>query len=226
MRFSSTVMILTTLFSGYFCIATDANAQQVVYENENCAPTDFYKPSDPWTRGKLYNIQTGNSGLFFNCDGEQAKRYSPYIYWKPITEKALPTRKGIWHSIKQDIAEVKQRVRDGSCCDLGCTCSDCNKAQKNGNIGGCASSTISGCNQCNQKSCNGCVSETLPTVTPAVDNKQPVASTKTTAVTRNVSTEQVSQRPIVTPKTETTNYGKTFGLIQYRRPPVTSANEE
>ena len=110
MRFSSTIMILTTLFSGYFCIATDANAQQVVYKNENCAPTDFYKPSDPWTRGKLYNIQTGNSGLFFNCDGEQAKRYSPYICWKPITEKALPTRKGIWNSIKQDIAEVKQRV--------------------------------------------------------------------------------------------------------------------
>ncbi|MGI9496543.1 MAG: hypothetical protein ACR2NK_10850 [Mariniblastus sp.] len=225
MRFSSTIMILTTLFSGYFCIATDANAQQVVYKNENCAPTDFYKPSDPWTRGKLYNIQTGNSGLFFNCDGEQAKRYSPYICWKPITEKALPTRKGIWNSIKQDIAEVKQRVRDGSCCDLGCTCSDCHRARKNGDIGGCASSTNGGCNQCNQNSCDACVNETRPAVAPSVNNTQSVTPTTTTAVVRKVSTRQASQPPIVTPKIETTNHGKTFGLIQYRRPPVTSANK-
>lgn len=224
MRFSSTLIFLTTLFSGYFCIATDANAQQVIYQNENCAPTEFYKPSDPWTRGKLFNIQTGNTGLFFNCDGEQAKRYSPYICWKPITEKALPTRTGIWNSIKQDIAEVKQRVRDGSCCDLGCTCADCHKARKNGDIGGCASSVNGGGSQCSQPSCQSCASNTPPIVTPTVDNAKPATPLSSTAAIRNVSTNQSSRRPIVPAKVDATNHGKKFGLIQYRKPPITSAN--
>ncbi|MDB4368144.1 hypothetical protein N9Z38_01300 [Mariniblastus sp.] len=223
MRFSSTFMILTTVFSGYFCIATDAYAQQVIYQNENCAPTEFYKPSDPWTRGKLYNIQTGNSGLFFNCDGEQAKRYSPYICWKPITEKALPTRKGIWNSIKQDIAEVKQRVRDGSCCDLGCTCADCHRARKNGDIGGCAASATNG--GCNQKSCESCGDNTLPMVAPAIDHVRLKAPLPTDTLIRNASTTQSSRRPVITPQTEATNHGKKFGLIQYRRPPAATANQ-
>ena len=223
MRFSSTLMILPALFSCYLCSATDANAQQVIYQNEDCAATEFYKPSDPWTRGKLFNIQTGNSGFFYNCDGEQAKRYSPYICWKPITEKALPTRKGIWNSIKQDIEEVKQRVRDGSCCDLGCTCADCHRARKNGNIGGCASSTSGGCTECSQNSCEGCASNAPPIVESSTVSTKPAPRISRNGQYRNASPPLTSRRPVVTPKTETPNHGTKFGLIQYRLPPVTSA---
>lgn len=222
MRFSSTIMILTSVFSGYFCIPSDVNAQQVIIQNENCAPIEFYKPSDPWTRGKLYNIQTGNSGLFFNCDGEQAKRYSPYICWKPILEKALPSRKGIWNSIKEDIADVTQRVRDGSCCDLGCSCSDCHRSRKNGEIGGCAASPTNGsCNQCSQKSCEGCSTSPSPVITTVIL----AAPLPVDTAIGTVNAKQNSSRPALARQIETTNHGKKFGLIQYRRPPATPNNK-
>ena len=218
MRFSSTNLILATLFSGYFCLATDANAQQANNPNENCVPTEIYQPSDPWTRGKLYNIQTGNSGLFFNCDGEQAKRYSPYIYWQPIKEKALPTRKGIWRSIKQDIAEVKQRVSDSSCCDLGCSSADCRRARNNGNVAGCAETAINGGSS--QTSCEAGTNNASPMVAPAIVNSSLVPPSPENQLGHNVSTSQSLKRPAITPQNGSTNHGTKFGLIQYRRPPA------
>lgn len=218
MRFSPTNIILATLFSGYFCLAPDANAQQSNNPNENCAAAEIYQPSDPWTRGKLYNIQTGNSGLFFNCDGEQAKRNSPYIYWQPITEKALPTRKGIWRSIKQDIAEVKQRVSDSSCCDLGCSSADCPRARKNGNITGCAATVNN--RETSQKSCDAGTNNASPNVAPAIENSSLVPPSPETPLSHNVSTTQSLKRPVVTPQNGSANHGTKFGLIQYRRPPA------
>ena len=218
MHFSSTNIILATLFSGYFCLGLDANAQQSNLPNENCAPTEIYQPSDPWTSGKLYNIQTGNSGLFFNCDGEQAKRNSPYIYWQPITEKALPTRKGIWRLIKQDIAEVKQRVSESSCCDFGCSSADCRRARKNGNIEGCAAIVNNG--GTSQKSREAGTNNASPMVDPAIENSSLVLPSPENPLGHNTSTTQSLKRPVVTPQNGSANHGTKFGLIQYRRPPA------
>ena len=218
MRFSSTTIILGILFSSYFSLATNANAQQVPPKNENCVPTEIHQPSDPWNRGKLYKIQTGNSGLFFNCDGEQAKRYSPYIYWQPITEKALPTRKGIWKSIKQDIAEVKQRVSDGSCCDHGCSSEKCDRAGKNNNIEGCVvTANNSGTSQ---KTSVAGTNNASPRVAPAIENSSLVPPSPENPLGHNVSTPQSLKRPVTTPPNGSNNHGTKFGLIQYRRPPA------
>lgn len=76
-----------------------------------------YSPDDPWTRGAVYRAQVGHSGLFFNCDHEEAKRYSPYIEWQMLT----PGCRQSWpliNDMRQQCCEVRQRIRWGKGCDV------------------------------------------------------------------------------------------------------------
>jgi hypothetical protein len=125
-------VFLAALFCLQLCVASKSEAQELRKQigERHGKPIVNYHPDDPWTRGKVYKLQAGYSGLFFNCDDEECKRYSPYICWKPDNEKMFPTRIGIWGHTKQTIAEVKQRIRDGAGdCARDCNCSKC---QSNG----------------------------------------------------------------------------------------------
>lgn len=91
-----------------------------------------YQPSDPWNRGKLFNIQTKRYGKFFNCDDEESKRNSPYICWKPHTEKDLPPHVRMIDCIRNDLSEVRQRIKDGAgaCYKDNCNCDQCQSCQQ------------------------------------------------------------------------------------------------
>ena len=75
-----------------------------------------YQPSDPWYRGKLFQVHTGHYGFFYNCDGEECKRESPYICWKDHTEPDFPRRKRPRCFINDEIDKVVRRIGNGSCC--------------------------------------------------------------------------------------------------------------
>jgi hypothetical protein len=92
-----------------------------------------YAPSDPWTRSKLFNRQTKHFGFGYNCDGEECKRNSPHICWKNTPQNDRPCKTGWCQRLNQTVAEVKQRIADGSCvdcnqvtpsqhCQQGCNC--------------------------------------------------------------------------------------------------------
>lgn len=89
-----------------------------------------YAPGDPWTRGKLFKAQTKHCGFGYNCDGEEQKRNSPYIYWKTQTAQDLPACKSCWQRLSQTAAEVKQRIADGNCvqCVQAAPCQSCQQA--------------------------------------------------------------------------------------------------
>lgn len=74
-----------------------------------------YAPNDPWTRSNLFHRHTKHYGLTYNCDGEECKRNSPYIYWKTHHENDLPQRTGWWQHISQTASAIKQRIADGAC---------------------------------------------------------------------------------------------------------------
>ncbi len=101
----------------------------------NAAPSLQYAPGDPWTRGKLFNLQTKHFGFGYNCDDEECKRNSPYICWKNQTADDLPTRKGWWQRLSQTTAEIKQRIADGNCvqCAEADPCIGCQQQK----CGGC-----------------------------------------------------------------------------------------
>lgn len=85
-----------------------------------------YAPSDPWTRSRLYNQHIKHAGWFYNCDGEQCKRNSPYIFWKTQHQPDLPTGTSWWQRLNRTTAEIKQRIADGSCADGDCVvCEKC-----------------------------------------------------------------------------------------------------
>ena len=88
-----------------------------------------YSPSDPEFRSKLFRLQTGHAGLFYNCDGEESKRNSPYICWN--SQHSADWRNGACEACRRDRADVRQRVVDGSCCPQkksNCQCDSCLKA--------------------------------------------------------------------------------------------------
>lgn len=88
-----------------------------------------YSPDDPWTMGRILRIQVGHGGFFYNCDYEECKRQSPYINWNCQNgdcQAARPVRS----VINQQLEEIKQRVRWGSCNECGaaqgsCECVNC-----------------------------------------------------------------------------------------------------
>jgi hypothetical protein len=83
-----------------------------------------YAANDPWTRSQIFKRHTKHAGFAYNCDGEECKRNSPYITYttKPLTNLAAGTN--WWQRTFQAVAEVKQRIADGSCAsDAVCRCS-------------------------------------------------------------------------------------------------------
>ena len=86
-----------------------------------------YQPSDPWYRGKVFNIHTGHYGLFYNCDDEECKRNSPYICWKVHHERDFPKWKRPRYYIQQDLNRVLSRIGNGGCApNAPCqSCADC-----------------------------------------------------------------------------------------------------
>ena len=75
-----------------------------------------YRPEDPWQRGRIWLKQTGHFGWFYNCDGEEEKRNSPYLCWKKSGSPYSGER--FFECIRCDIERIKQRIADGSsnCC--------------------------------------------------------------------------------------------------------------
>jgi hypothetical protein len=76
-------------------------------------PTARYTPNDPCTRSWVRHWQTGHAGLFYNCDGEERKRCSPYICWKHA-DPPWPCET-IRKNVPRDLYRIRQRIRDGSC---------------------------------------------------------------------------------------------------------------
>lgn len=120
---------LCCLFVGQILMPPTTTAQEIRQTiRDYCTDKPFtYSPCDPWTRSRVFNLQTGHAGLFYNCDGEEDKRNSLYICWKTHYENDIPPRRGLWRGMKMDIAKVRQRIRDGAgdCCEPGCGCLHC-----------------------------------------------------------------------------------------------------
>ncbi len=77
-----------------------------------------YGPDDPWTTGKIFYNRIGHGGLFYNCDGEECKRHSPYIEWNRQSTRCH-RKAPVASTIVQQLCEVRQRIRWGACCDDG-----------------------------------------------------------------------------------------------------------
>ena len=76
-----------------------------------------YGPADPSFRSRLFNLHTGQSGAYYNCDGEENKRNSPYIKWKTVRGASFPPLFWDIRQWKADRAEIAQRICDGGCCN-------------------------------------------------------------------------------------------------------------
>lgn len=126
--FSLTLIALTVASCLQFAAHSDCQAQEIIKHlgERHGKPKTNYRPDDPWKRGKVFNLQTGHAGLFYNCDNEECKRNSPYICWKEDYEKMFPTPLGLIGRIKRDCERVKQRVRDGAgACARDRNCQEC-----------------------------------------------------------------------------------------------------
>ena len=82
-----------------------------------------YQASDPWDRGFIFRNHINHAGFFYNCDGEECKRNSPYLFYTQATPDCrLRTR----DYIKRQLNEVRWRVQAGGCgeadCYPGCDC--------------------------------------------------------------------------------------------------------
>ena len=85
-------------------------------------PIRLYQPADPWHRSILYKLQTGHYGRYYNCDGEEEKRNSPYICWNKSDCPTIP-KKNCIDCVNEQICKVKRRINDGSCRSNPCaTC--------------------------------------------------------------------------------------------------------
>lgn len=103
------VALAATLVSGQL------TAQNVIADYVCNAPRQFC-PDDPWTTGLVFRTQIGYAGCYFNCDCEEQKRYSPYIYWQCQTPcmNSCP----LLRNVRQQFCDVKQRIRWGKGCDV------------------------------------------------------------------------------------------------------------
>lgn len=156
------------LFVGQALLPQTAVAQEIRQTiRDYCTDKPFtYSPCDPWTRGKVFNLQTGHAGLFYNCDGEEDKRNSPYICWKTHYENDIPPYRGLWRGMKIDIAKVRQRIRDGAgaCCKPGCGCLHCVKRKKR--------IQAMRCQSCQSDLGDGCQCASLAAAEPAVEPQE------------------------------------------------------
>lgn len=124
-------MIFLLSLSAICLFTATLSAQNVVRDYVHNVPRQ-YGPHDPWTVGVVMRHQTGHSGLFYNCDCEEHKRLSPYIRWERQPTVCCRHCHAWFHcwDIHQQIDEVQQRIRTGSCkqCEYW-LCPDCTTSQ-------------------------------------------------------------------------------------------------
>lgn len=120
------VRIALMLVGGILGISQVAEAQLTQLRRDYQQPMT-YSPADPFSKGWVYRLQTGQAGKYFNCDGEEQKRYSPYIYWQTVCNHTHPVP--YCRVLLRDIHEVQERVRAGACRGgQNCQCADCQTA--------------------------------------------------------------------------------------------------
>ena len=101
-----------------------------------------YQPNSPVVENRLFGLQTGHYGFFYNCDREEDKRNHPAIYWRRADAEQLPRRIGCLARVRHEVAQVSRRILDGMCDTGGCNCQQQRKPS-------CA--------------CPNCLAETVPT---------------------------------------------------------------
>lgn len=149
----------TVLVCMALACASSTEAQQRLHGGGGSSAQVQYAPGDPQTRSRLFNFQTGHRGAFYNCDGEEDKRNSPYIFWEygPADAKLHNPLLDIinWRDDKREIA---QRICDGAgaCCNGG-SC-------QSGHPTVIASPETCGCSHCVAKSAAGNSSANFPIV--------------------------------------------------------------
>jgi len=75
-----------------------------------------YSPSDPWVKGRIFKTHTGHDGFYYNCDEEECKRNSPYIYWKNQgCRQNIHTLKFVRYEARQTVNDAICRWKRGSC---------------------------------------------------------------------------------------------------------------
>ena len=128
----------------------ECEAQQLVKTIQDYCLNPFrqFQPDDPQTRSRIWNWQAGRTGLFFPCEEEEAKRYSPYIYWKYQTIDPIPPFPLTPYELHRDWKAAKQRLIDG--------CSGCNNslASLGPTSCNCVGPCTTGCNQGCQTGCS------------------------------------------------------------------------
>ncbi len=97
------------IFGGH---ALPAAAQHVWRDYHVNVPRQ-YAPTDPWKVGVVMRQQMGHGGMWYNCDCEEQKRFSPYIDWN--RQACVTCCNGPLAQFHQQVDEIKQRVRTGSC---------------------------------------------------------------------------------------------------------------
>jgi len=109
-------------------VSVETHAQEIakIRDDYHSGPIT-YSPDDPWTRSKLFNAHTGHSGKFYNCDGEECKRYSPYIYWQTNCQSLTPPGRGLLNQLRRDQGRIQQRIADGA---GACACPNCPPANR------------------------------------------------------------------------------------------------
>ncbi len=95
---------ITTLVVG-----TSALTAQNVHLDYFVNQPHQYSPDDPWCTGVAFRNHMGHGGLFYNCDHQEDKRFSPYIYWRTQRQDCHP-KFPILSCINQQIGEVRRRV--------------------------------------------------------------------------------------------------------------------
>jgi hypothetical protein len=110
-------------FGIFQSISTAQELRKITRDYNRSAPKT-YAPDDPWTSSLLYRYQAGFAGKYFNCDGEEEKRYSPYICWKTATQTDT------WKNrtcalLSWELREVRQRIEEGSCGTGRCRAGTC-----------------------------------------------------------------------------------------------------
>ena len=86
-----------------------------------------YQPNSPVVENRLFGLQTGHYGFFYNCDREEDKRNHPAICWRRADAEQLPRRIGCLARVRHEVAQASRRILDGMC-DTGC--SNCQQQRK------------------------------------------------------------------------------------------------
>ena len=119
------VVGLAVLVSGLMSQACHAQSDGGIARLTSAA----YQPNSPVVENRLFGLQTGHYGFFYNCDREEDKRNHPAICWRRADADQLPKRIGCLERVRHEVAQVSRRILDGMC-DAGCGCSNCRRQAK------------------------------------------------------------------------------------------------